>query len=175
MIRNTVLIIVLYFLSANNVQAEVITVKESGFTVKNSIIVPAKAKQAWQLFHTQVNQWWPSEHTWWGESSTLKIDTFSGGCFCENNGDKSAEHMRISYVEPNVLLRMTGGQGPLQGLGMYGALDWRFKKHESGTEIILSYTVNGIIDGGFDKLAAIVDKVQHAQLINLQSFIKTQN
>ena len=42
------------------------------------------------------------------------------------SGARSAEHMRIGFVDPGVQLRMLGGLGPLQGMGLHGALDWMF-------------------------------------------------
>ena len=52
--------------------------------------------------------------------------------------------MRISFVEPNKLLRMSGGLGPLQGMGLYGALDWQFSRVDNMTQVLLTYKVSGI-------------------------------
>ena len=99
------------------------------------------------------------------------IETKAGGCFCEVSGDKSAEHMRISFVEPQKLLRMTGGLGPLQGMGMYGSMDWKFSEESGVTTVILKYKVSGYSPDGFEQLAPIVAKVQGLQLEGLKTFL----
>jgi len=109
---------------------EVLLIAKTGFIVKNKIQVNSDRKVSWRIFTQQVGQWWPSDHTWWGETSTLTIDNYAGGCFCEKNENKSAEHMRISFVDPGKLMLMTGGLGPLQGMGMFGALEWKFETIE---------------------------------------------
>jgi len=148
--------------------AEVQYVSENGFILENKIQVSQSAEEAWDVFVTEVDQWWPSDHTWWGESSTLSISAQAGGCFCENNGGRSAEHMRVVFVDPGRLLRMTGGLGPLQGFGMYGALDWTFTPNDQGTEISMKYSVQGISPDGWEGLAPIVDSVQMLQLGGLE-------
>ena len=148
---------------------------ETGFIVTNKIIVKSNRENTWRVFTQQVDQWWPSDHTWWGEAGILTIDTYAGGCFCEKNESKSAEHMRVIFVEPNTLMRMSGGLGPLQGMGMFGALDWTFTDHLQGTEVTMTYKVNGISPDGFKKLAPIVDKVQALQLSGLANHVDRNN
>ena len=169
------LLLIYSFLSVSNVYGEVLFTAETGFIVKNKVIVKSDKEETWKVFSQQVDQWWPSDHTWWGENSTLTIDTFAGGCFCEKYGSKSAEHMRVIFVEPNTLLRMSGGLGPLQGMGMFGALDWTFTNNSQGTEVTMTYKVNGINPDGFKKLAVIVDKVQYIQLSGLANLIENNN
>jgi len=69
---------------------------------------------------------------------------------------------------------MTGGLGPLQGLGMYGALDWVFVSNDQGTEVTMTYRVNGINPDGFDQLAPVVDQVQGLQLGGLKTLLDAQ-
>ncbi len=162
------------FNAVGNANGEVSFLAETGFIVTNKITVQSTREDAWKVFSKQVDDWWPSDHTWWGKAGTLTIDTHAGGCFCEKMGNKSAEHMRVTFVEPNALLRMSGGLGPLQGMGMYGALDWAFADTEQGTEVTLTYKVNGINPGGFKELAPIVDRVQAIQLSGLGQFIESR-
>lgn len=144
-----------------------------GFTVSNSITVAGDGQKAWQALVNDVDKWWPKDHTWWGEQGTLSIADKAGGCFCEIAGDRSAEHMRISFVEPGKLLRMTGGLGPLQGMGMFGALDWQFTPQDGNkTQITLRYQVMGSNPEGYASLAPIVDKVQGQQLQALGNYVK---
>lgn len=156
-----------------NAHSKVLLIADTGFIVENKVQVTSDRQVTWQAFTQHVDRWWPSDHTWWGETSTLSIDSVAGGCFCEKNGNKSAEHMRISFVDPHKLMRMTGGLGPLQGMGMYGALEWSFNAVEGGTEVTMTYKVNGINPGGFEKLAPIVDRVQGMQLNGLKTFVQS--
>ncbi len=43
-----------------------------------------------------------------------------GGCFCEliPDGAGEIEHMRVIYTRPGVTLRLQGGLGPLQEVGV---------------------------------------------------------
>ena len=153
--------------------AEVLLITETGFITENKIQVTADRETTWKAF-VQVGQWWPADHTWWGDAKGLTIDSFAGGCFCEKNGDKSAEHMRVTLVDTNTLMRMTGGLGPLQGMGMYGALDWAFETNDQGTQVTMTYKVNGISPEGFAELAPIVDQVQAIQLGGLGTLLQAK-
>lgn len=154
--------------------AKVISIKDHGFIVENQIQVERPSAQSWLALVNDVGKWWPADHTWWGKAENLSIQTRAGGCFCEVDGEKSAEHMRISFVDPNKLLRMTGGLGPLQGMGMYGALDWQLKATDKGTQITLTYRVTGINPDGFAQLAPVVAHVQGLQLAGLGQYLNSQ-
>ncbi|MBT0585341.1 SRPBCC family protein [Alteromonas oceanisediminis] len=150
------------------VNAEVTHVTEHGFVVNHSVITTAPPPQAWQALVDDIDAWWPKDHTWW--RGTLSIDAKAGGCFCETTEHNSAEHMRISYVDQFSVLRMSGGLGPLQGMGMFGALDWTFVEADAGTQITLTYKVHGLDNTDFAELAPIVDSVQAMQLQALADF-----
>ncbi|GAB3023670.1 SRPBCC family protein [Bowmanella dokdonensis] len=145
-------------------QAEVQHIDTYGFIVSNQVLVRTEPEQSWRALVEDVGKWWPADHSWWGKAENFSIEARAGGCFCEINGDSQAQHMQISFVEPAKLLRMTGGLGPLQGMGLYGALDWQFEAVEGGTRITLSYKVHGYAPNGFKDLAPIVDQVQGLQL-----------
>ena len=157
--------------TANPTYAEVTALANHGFTIQNQIDTPVSALEAWDYLVNDVDQWWPKDHSWWGDEGTFSIDAKAGGCFCEIAGQRSAQHMMVSFVDQGKLLRMTGGLGPLQGMGMFGALNWQFSPSERGTTITLTYQVNGVVEGGFEKLAPIVDKVQAQQLNQLKQWI----
>ena len=150
---------------------QVVHVTENGFIVENQVVIAAPSEKVWKALVDNVDNWWPKDHTWWGQNSTLSIDEFAGGCFCEKAGKQSAEHMRIAFVDPGKLLRMTGGLGPLQGMGMHGALDWQFTSRDNSTNLKLTYRVSGINPGGYEKLAPIVAKVQGMQLQGLADYL----
>lgn len=158
--------------------AEVIENTPYSFTIENKIEVASSINNSWKHFIQDIDKWWPKDHTWWGEKSRLSLDEFAGGCFCEKAESlgHSAEHMRVSHVEKHRLFRMTGGLGPLQGMGVYGALDFSFEKLDSGkTQITLRYQANGYNPKTYEQLTPIVDKVQAMQLGQLGNYLAKLN
>ena len=166
-----VFIIMSVFISLN-IQAKVVHVSEHGFIVENTVTTKQTPEKVWLGLVNDVDKWWPKDHSWWSEQGKFSIEAKAGGCFCEVALDKSAEHMRISYVEPYKLLRMTGGLGPLQGMGVYGSLDWAIANKDNVTTVTLTYSVTGINPDGFAELAPVVAKVQGMQLNALRHFVE---
>ena len=147
----------------------------SGFTVENSEMVPVEADTAWKALVDDVGRWWPAGHTWWGDASRLSISARVGGCFCEFNGDQQAWHMAVVFVDPGRTLRMTGGLGPLQGMGLNGALEFRLAPADGGgTKITLWYRAGGYTPDDLSKFAPVVDRVQAQQLGGLADFLRRQ-
>lgn len=155
---------VLALLCAPAALAEVKDAGRQGFTVENVRVVAVDPATAWAGFVEEVDRWWPKDHTWWGEASTLSIEPRAGGCFCETDGGREARHMAVVFVDPGKLMRMTGGLGPLQGMGLHGALEWRFEAVETGTRITMRYRAGGYSPDDLSSFAPIVDQVQALQL-----------
>jgi len=149
--------------------AKVIYVGSHGFSIENRVDIAQPIGKVWQALIQDVDAWWPKDHSWFGDSGQFYIEPKAGGCFCEVAGKKSAEHMRISFVDPERLLRMTGGLGPLQG--MSGAMDWKLSESDGKTTVLLTYKVSGYYPDGFEQLAPIVAKVQGIQLNGLKSLM----
>jgi hypothetical protein len=147
----------------------------SGFTVENTVVVPVDAGTAWKALVNDVDRWWPADHTWWGDASKLSIVPRVGGCFCEIDGDRQAWHMSVAFVDPEKTLRLTGGLGPLQGMGLNGALEFRLAANpEGGTRITLWYRAGGYTPDDLSKFAPVVDKVQALQLGGLADYLKAK-
>jgi uncharacterized protein YndB with AHSA1/START domain len=157
---------------ASPARAEVKDASASGFTVENAVDVPVDAATAWQVLVGGVDSWWPKDHTWWGRASTLSIDARAGGCFCEKNRDHQVQHMQVVFVDPPKLLRMSGGLGPLQGMGLTGALEWRLTPTDGGTHIVLWYRAGGYTPDDLSKFAPVVDSVQALQLGGLANNLR---
>jgi uncharacterized protein YndB with AHSA1/START domain len=158
--------------AVNCAKAEVLYTADAGFAVQNKVQIRRSADEIWQALINDVDAWWPKDHSWW--AGTFSIDPQAGGCFCERSGERSVQHMSIAMVDPGQLLRMTGGLGPLQGLGLSGALEWQIVPDEANpqlTEVTLTYRVNGYMPGGFGQLAPVVDQVQGLQLGGLKSYL----
>lgn len=154
-------------------QATVKDSSASGFTVENVEVVPVDADTAWKALVHDVDRWWPKDHSWWGQASKLSIDARAGGCFCEMAGAQQAQHMAVSFVDPGKTLRLLGGLGPLQGMGVHGALEFRLAPDDGGgTRITMSYRAGGYSPDDLGKFAPVVDKVQAQQLRGLADFLR---
>ncbi|GFD77366.1 ATPase [Tenacibaculum sp. KUL118] len=170
--------------------ADVNYVDNSGFSITNNSESQASIEVVYSHFIQHVDMWWPKDHTWW--KGALRIDEQAGGCFCESTDTASAVHMRVSYVEPNKKVVMIGGLGPLQEMGVTGALIWEFSDIETAppsagkendkrvpkTKVTLTYHASGNIHFNGKKasneeavnLVNVVDKVQAQQLNALIAF-----
>ena len=81
--------------------------------------------------------------------------------------------MTVVFAAPGQQLRMTGGLGPLQTLGVAGSLSWKVAPDGNGSRLELSYSVGGYRTGGLSELATPVNAVLSAQLLRLKSFVET--
>jgi len=154
-------------------KAEVKDATASGFTVENAVDVPAAAATAWKALVEDVDRWWPADHTWWGAEGELSIEPRAGGCFCERLRDRQALHMLVTFVDPGRLLRLTGGLGPLQGMGLHGVLEFRFAAAAGGgTRITMFYRAGGYTPDDLSGFAPVVDKVQATQLGGLADHLR---
>jgi hypothetical protein len=163
-------------LCASPALAEVESASPAGFVVVNAEVVPVDPQTAWRALIQDVDRWWPKDHTWWGEESTLSIEAVAGGCFCERDGARQAQHLEVAFVDPPKLLRMVGGLGPLQGMGLHGALEWRLEALEDGgTRLTLRYQVGGYAPSDLSELAPIVDRVQALQLGGLAEHLRADH
>ena len=153
--------------------AEVKDASAAGLTIENRQVVPVDAAAAWQALVHDVDRWWPKDHSWWGSDSLLSIDPRAGGCFCESAGDRQALHMTVVFVEPGKTLRLLGGLGPLQGMGLHGALEFQLAPAEGGgTSITLRYRVGGYSPDDLGEFAPVVDRVQGVQLQGLADYLR---
>lgn len=153
--------------------AEVIDAAATGFTIENTVEVPADTMTAWKALVDDVGAWWPRDHTWWGEASELTIEPRAGGCFCERNGAQQAQHLQVTFADPGRLLRLAGGLGPLQGMGVTGVLEFRLAPlANGGTAITLFYRAGGYTPDDLEGFAPIVDRVQAQQLAGLADHLR---
>ena len=96
------------------------------------------------------------------------------GCFCESIPDGGGVvHLTVTFVNPNVLLRMTGGLGPLGLMGVDGNLTWEFFEAEAGTRVKFAYAVGGYAPDGLEAIAPAVDYVIGEALQRLKAYVET--
>ena len=83
--------------------------------------------------------------------------------------------MTVLYLQPGQQLRLGGGLGPLQELGISGTMTWKFTAKEKGTSLEVTYAVSGYTPQGVQPLAAPVDAVLGQQIQRLKAFVETGN
>ena len=124
--RKTI-VTVIATLTAGLASAEVTDSAANGFTTVHEVVIEAERAKAW-VDAIEISRWWSSDHTISGDASRLSIDAAPLGCFCETLGTKAGVvHLTVTSVMPMVMLRMTGGLGPLGLRGVDGNMIWEFE------------------------------------------------
>lgn len=155
-------------------RGEVLDAAANGFTVKHSTVIAAGRSEVYGAAVDKFAHWWSSDHTISGNAENLFITAEPQGCFCERLGPSAGVvHMTVTFVNPGVILRFTGGLGPLGLMGVSGNMTWEFEEHEQGALVTVSYAVGGYLDGGLDALAVAVDGVLIEQFDRLKTFVET--
>ena len=89
-------------------------------------------------------------------------------------GDDGVVHLVVTTVSRDVMLRMTGGLGPLGLMGVNGNMTWEFFDAADGaTRVRFTYAVGGYRAGGLDALAEPVDGVLGEALALLKAHVET--
>ena len=152
---------------------EVIATGENGMQIR---IVRRVAKPSTEVYDSivgKIGKWWSSGHTWSGDASNLSIDlqraamieALPEGGFCR--------HLEVVFHQPGKTLRLRGGLGPLQEMGLNGALTINTSAKDDGTEVVLIYNISGFSPGGFAPLGPLVDGVLTEQVDRLVRFCET--
>ena len=154
--------------------AEVLDAGQGGFTTVNEVMINAPRAAVWQAAIGEIDAWWNSDHTISGDASRLSISARPLGCFCEKFGDNAGVvHLTVTMVNPLVLLRLTGGLGPLGLMGVNGNMTWEFEDAEGGTRVKFTYAVGGYRAGGLDAISVPVDYVIGEALQRMKAHIET--
>lgn len=150
--------------------AETVKSSANGFEISETVTVDAPITRVWATL-LDPQKWWDKEHTYSGDSANLSMDAQAPGCFCEKLPDKgSIEHMHIVYVQPPLMLRMTGALGPLQAEAVNGTLVFKLAADGgTATKVTLTYVVGGYVRVGADTLAPKVDEVLALQMVDLKA------
>jgi uncharacterized protein YndB with AHSA1/START domain len=143
-------------------RAEVAGASPSAFEIRAEAETTATPQQAWRAL-TRLDRWWNAQHTYSGNAGRLRLEARAGGCWCERWGNgQSVEHARVVLVMEHDgvrTLRAVGGLGPLQEMGVNGALTFTVAPHASGAKITMTYRVTGDASSGLDQVAPLVDMV----------------
>ena len=154
------------------VQAETSDLSSESMLVTHHRVVKATPDKVWQAI-SDVGKWWDGEHSWSGNAANFSLEPKVGGCFCERWGDNSVRHAEVIFAMPPSVLRMEGGLGPLQDLAVNAVWTFRLKPAEGGTDLLMTYRVNGSSASHLDKHAGPVDKVMGEQFNHLVGFAES--
>ncbi len=154
--------------------ADVTDSAQNGFTTVHEVVVNAPRQRVWQAAVDEIGQWWSDDHTINGDAGRMFIKSIPQGCFCETfeNGG-GVVHMTVTFANPGVILRLTGGLGPLGLMGVNGNMTWEFFDAEEGTRVRFTYVVGGYRPGGLDAIALPVDYVIGEALARMQAWVET--
>jgi len=154
--------------------AEVREADAGGFTIVHEAIIDAGRDEVWTAATAAIGDWWNPDHTVSGDASRLSIEAVPQGCFCERLGESAGVvHLTVTMVNPGVILRLTGGLGPLGLMGVNGNMTWEFETWEDGTRVVFTYAVGGYRQAGLDELAAPVDAVIGEALLRLKASVES--
>ena len=161
---------------SHEVLGEVVDSGPNGFSLVNELTVNASRAEVWQAAVNHVGQWWSDDHTISGDASNMSIDAVPQGCFCESIGDHAGVvHLTVTFVNPQIILRLTGGLGPLGLMGINGNMTWEFIDAGEATLVRFSYVVGGYRPGGLDAVAGPVDSVIGEALTRLKTHVETDS
>lgn len=166
-------------LLSSTLRAEVKDASSTGFHVSHTIEVELGPEESYARFVKDFSTWYDASHSYSGEGKNLSLD-FEKACFLEKLPDGGfVRHMEIVYHQPGKMLRLTGGLGPLQGMGVAGALTFSFEPNakegaeetgeKHGTKVVMTYNVSGADFLQLNHVAAPVDQVLTSQLERFQS------
>jgi len=172
--KNTIAIMLATLLIHATAQAEVTAKSDAGFTLTHKVTLEAGAEDVWAALIDPAT-WWNKDHSWSGDAANFSLDPVAAGCFCERWDGNEVKHMEIASALPGNRLVMRGALGPLQGLGVTGALSWIIlPDEEDAAKTILTVTYNvGGYDPDMDAWPVPVDRVVGEQTARLARLINT--
>jgi uncharacterized protein YndB with AHSA1/START domain len=158
-------VIVFACVLANSASADVLAASREGFSLRVLTTTRASPAQAYEAF-VRIGEWWHPDHSYFGSADNMSLDMRPGGAFLETSpGGGWVKHLELVYANPGKEIRLLGGLGPLQAMGLDGALTVQFTAiADGGTTVTMLYNVSGFANTGLENLAPIVDRVQTEQM-----------
>lgn len=162
-------------LASPTLLAEVVDAAPGGFNIRHSVEIAAPRAVVWSAATREIGEWWSDDHTVSGDAGRMFIEARPQGCFCETLGtDSGIVHMTVTFANPTVVLRLSGGLGPLGLMGAAGNMTWEFDDSENGTTLTWRYAVGGYLPQGLDQIAAAVDGVLAEQVNALKRYVESR-
>ena len=128
------------------------------------------SKDAYAAFVDGFSEWYDASHSYSGKAENLSLD-LEKHCMLEQLPDDGfVRHMEIVFHQPGQVLRMTGGLGPLQGMGVSGAMTFTFSENGGQSKVKMEYYVSGAKHLKLDRIAEPVNQVLNGQLTRFQTY-----
>ena len=90
----------------------------SGFVIEIQQKVNVDSKTAYSKFVTDFSKWYDASHSYSQNANNLSLN-LAKQCMYEKLDDGGfVRHMEIVFHQPAKMLRLTGGLGPLPGMGV---------------------------------------------------------
>jgi hypothetical protein len=70
------------------------------------------------------------------------------------------------------MLRLSGGLGPLQAGAVNAVMTWTIKRDGAGSEVDMSYLIDGYFPGGLEKVRDDIDAVLAHQVERLRAYVE---
>jgi hypothetical protein len=150
--------------------AEVKASAPDGLVIQIKAEVALDRDDAWARL-LDVGSWWNGAHTYSGSAGSMSIDAVAGGCWCELWSGGEVEHGRVVFVMPKEAIRLSSALGPLQEMGVSGALTFTLSDGSSPakTAITVDFKVSGSSLSGLDKLGPVINGVIAEQVTRYAS------
>ena len=160
------------FLNSPAARGEVKDADSDGFVVVVSRATRQDRATAFEKMVGNVGKWWGDDHTYGLDGSRVAFD-LERRCMFERLKDGGfVRHMEIVCYQPGQRMVLSGGLGPLQPMGVYGAWTIEVKDAEGGgADIVWRYEVSGARRHKLDKLAPAVNAMLNGQLQQLTKFL----
>lgn len=159
-----------FALAGGGAQADVKASAPDGLIIQIETEVALDRDDAWARL-LDVGSWWNGSHTYSGNAQSMSIDAVAGGCWCELWSGGEVEHGRVVFVMPKEAIRLSSALGPLQEMGVSGALTFTLSDGSSPakTALTVDFKVSASSLSGLDKLAPIIDSVIAEQITRYAS------
>lgn len=139
--------------------ADVVSSAPNGFVSQHTVTVPLAPDAAYDRF-VRVGTWWDGAHSYSGKASNMSMQARPGGMWIERlGGGDFVEHMRVVYAQRGKMLRLHGGLGPIQEMGVHGSMQITFAAEGAGTKVTARYAIGGYFPDGTAQMAPGVDFV----------------
>ena len=161
-----------FVLAASAAHAEVKSAASDSFLLSYSKRFDAPPATVYAALG-MIDRWWDDEHTYSGSAGNLTMQLRAGACFCEGWSGGTVEHGRVVMAIPGQIVRIQTALGPLQGRAVTGVMTFQLKPDGTGTQLTLTYLVNGASNSVLDKSATAVDGVLGEQFARLARLIES--
>lgn len=160
-------------LTCESAFAEIKKSSSTGFVIEIEHQLEVDAKTAYSKLAGDFNKWYDPSHSYSQKAENLSLD-LDKHCMYEKLDDGGfVRHMEIVFHQPGKMLRMTGGLGPLQGMGVSGAMTWEFKEEKGKASVKMTYAVSGADYLQLDKIAVPVEQVLSQQTMRFKNWCNT--